>query len=190
MPKPESGVRRLGRERCGDFGRVHAAEHGSDFCQCVAWWVATWEEWGGRSAEQNRRLRSELFERGEFDGYLLYDDGAPIAWCQAGPRDRLTKLVRTFDLPPDPTTWAITCFLVVPAHRRTGVASRLLAAVLDDLPRRGARRVEAVPRRPPAGEELDELDLWNGAEEMFLRAGFEVVRDATPRALLAMNLSV
>jgi len=183
-----SGIQRLDRERCADFRRVHAREHGTDFCQCVAWWVATWEEWGGRSAEQNCRLREELFERGEFDGYIQYEDGEPIAWCQVGPRDRLAKLVRTFDLEPDPTTWAITCFLVIPGHRRSGVASRLLAAVLADLPSRGARRVEAVPRRPVAGKELDELDLWNGAEQMFLRAGFELVKEGTPRALLALDL--
>jgi len=56
----------------------------------------------------------------------------------------------------------------------------LLRGVLDDLPARGAERVEAYPKR---GESLDELDLWNGPEELYRRAGFEVVVDGEPRAL-------
>ena len=178
-------VRRLepgGRE---DFFRVHCPENGTDWCFCAAWWVETWDGWGERSAEANRALREELFERGEYDGYLLYDGGEPVGWCQAGLRERLVKLVGQFELDPDPGTWAITCFVIAPPRPRSGAASFLLRELLGDLRSRGARRVEAFPKR---GAELDATDLWNGPEAMFRREGFEVVREDPVRPVLALEL--
>jgi len=105
---------------------------------------------------------------------------------RAQARDRLEKLVGQFQLAPDPATWAITCFQIAPAHRRQGLASYLLDEALRDLRTRGARRVEAFPKR---GAELAADDLWNGPEAMFRTAGFVVVRDDPQRPVLALKLS-
>lgn len=110
---------------------------------------------------------------------------SPVAWCQVGPRDRLEKLVRTYELAPDPGAWAITCFVVAPEERRRGRAHALLRAALEDLRGRGVRRIEAFPRRlaTEAGE------LWTGPEPMFRDAGFEVWRDDPERPVLALELT-
>jgi len=179
-------VRRLDAERRADFDRVHCEANGAGWCRCVAWWVPTWDGWGERTAEQNDALREELFARGEHDGYLAYLEGRPVGWCQVGPRDRLAKLVAQFELEPDPDTWAITCFVVAPRHRRGGVARAMLSEVLRDLPARGARRVEAYPR---AGEGLDEGEMWNGPRAMLEHAGFERVREVGPRVVLRRALA-
>ncbi len=171
--------------RRADFLALHGDANDAGWCRCVAWWVPTWAGWGERTAEENGSLREELLARGEYDGYLAYAGGVPVGWCQAGPRDRLDKLARQFGLAPDPHTWAITCFLVRPASRGGGVATTMLAAVLADLPRRGARRVEAFPKR---GEGLDPGDLWNGPKAMLRRAGFTVARDDPVRPVLAKDL--
>ncbi len=178
-------VRRLDASRRADFWRVHCEANGEGWCCCTAWWVPTWEGWGNRSATENRALRESLFDRGEFDGYILYEDGTPVAWCQAGPRDRLGKLARQFGLAPDPGTWAMTCFVVPPPWRRKGYAARLLREATADMGARGARRVEAFPKR---GEGLEPGALWNGPEAMFLAAGFRVVRDDPVRPVLALDL--
>ncbi len=162
-------VKQIGPDNRADFWRVHCEATGSGWCACVAWWVPTWDGWGDRTVEQNRDLRDALFDRGEFDGYLLYADGVPVGWCQAGRRDRLSKLCRQFDLAPSPDTWAVTCFSVSPSHRGQGVADHLLAAVLADLPQRGAKRVEAFPR---SGEALPADDAWTGPERLFRKHGF------------------
>jgi GNAT superfamily N-acetyltransferase len=167
------------------FSALHSDANDAAWCQCVAWWVPTWDGWGERGADDNSSLREELFERGEYDGYLAYAGGTPVGWCQVGPRDRLDKLVRQFGLAPDPGTWAITCFLIRPASRGRGVARALLAVVLDDLPGREARRVEAFPKR---GERLDAGELWNGPEAMLRGAGFTVVHDDPVRPVLAKAL--
>jgi GNAT superfamily N-acetyltransferase len=178
-------VKRFDPSRRADFYRLHSEANGCAWCYCVAWWAPTWEGWGERTAEANRALREALLARGEYDGYLLYEDDAPVGWCQVGPRDRLEKLTRQLALPPDPETWAITCFQIAPAHRRKGLATRLLREVLRDLRGQGVRRVEAFPKR---GDALDVEDLWNGPESMFRAAGFTVTRDDARRPVLALEL--
>jgi GNAT superfamily N-acetyltransferase len=177
-------VRRFGAALREDFYHLHSEANDAGWCFCVAWWVPTWVGWGDRGAEQNRQLRDALCDQGEYDGYLLYVDGAPAGWCQAGPRDRLAKLAQQFDLAPDPAAWAITCFQIASTHRRQGLASFLLGEVLRDLRGRGVRRVEAFPKRGP---DLEADDLWNGPESMFRSAGFAIVRDDPRRPVLAIE---
>jgi GNAT superfamily N-acetyltransferase len=179
-------VRRFEAALRGDFYRLHSERNDAGWCFCVAWWVPTWEGWGARSTVENRQLRDSLCDRGEYDGYLLYVDDTPGGWCQAGPRDRIAKLARQFDLAPDPAAWAITCFQIAPAYRGQGLATFLLGEVLSDLRMRGVRRVEAFPKR---GTDLDVDDLWNGPEAMFRAAGFAAVRDDPRRPVLAIELS-
>jgi len=176
----------LDASRAQDFFRLQERACGEAWCHCVAWWVPTWEGWGERTESENRALREELFERGEYDGTLLYADGAPVAWCQHGRRDRLLKLREQFGLEPDPDAWAITCFLVHADFRGQGLARRLLAGVLEDLEGRGGSRIEAYPKR---GAELDAGDLWNGPEALFLSKGFVVAREDALRPVLVRIIS-
>lgn len=163
--KPIDGLRRF------DFYQVHARENGEGWCNCVAWWVPTWEEWGKRSADENRALRDELFDRGEFDGYLLYAGDKPVGWCQCGPRDRLSKLVEQSKLERSPETWALTCFVIIPSHRGKGLAHLFLKEILADLKHRGVRHVQGFPK---CGQGLDAGEVWTGPESLFIRAGFSV----------------
>lgn len=178
-------VERFGPERWDDFLAVHHEAKGAGACRCVAWWVESWEGWLERSAEENLALRESLCARGEYDGYLAYDGARPIGWCQVGPRDRLIKLARQFELEPDPSAWAITCFQIDPDHRRRGVARALLEFVLADLPERGARTLEAFPKR---GEALEEGELWNGPAALFRSLGFETARTGPVREVLVRVL--
>ncbi len=167
-----------------DFWSLHDEQHGCGWCFCSAWWVPNWEGWADRNSDQNRRVREALLAQGEYDGYLLYRGDQPIGWVQVGLRDRLKKLCEQFDLAPDSKTWAITCFLIHPDYRRRGFARSLLQGILDDLPGRGARFVEAYPRR---GSDLEVHDLWNGPEALFLAAGFKVFREDPVRPVLRLE---
>ena len=181
---PVEVVRCDASQRAG-FDALHCDAVAGGWCRCVAWWVPTWDGWSDRSASANAELREELWRRGEQDGYLLLEAGAPIAWCQAVERDRLPKLTSQLRLAPQPGTWGVTCFLVAPSQRRRGAARAILDGVLADLPARGARRVEAYPKR---GDDLDDGDRWNGPEALFVQAGFAVARDDATRPVLARAL--
>lgn len=178
-------LERFTQRRRDDFLSVHSDTRTDAHCYCVAWWVATWEGWSDRTSEQNLDLRNQLLESGEYDGYLAYLGDVPVGWCQVGPRDRLAKLVKAFELAPDPDTWAITCFHIVPGARGKGVAGRMLQAVVGDLRTRGVRRVEGFPRR---GEGHPPEEVWTGTESMFESAGFRVVADNEKFPVLAIEL--
>lgn len=168
-----------------DFVRLHSDDNGAGWCHCVAWWVPTWDGWGERTAEENAALRRTLCERGEYDGLLAYVRDEPVGWCQVGPRDRLAKLVGQLELEASPTTWAVTCFLVAPGHRRRGVAGALLAAAVEAARAAGATRLEGYPR---TGAVLEDEEAWTGTETLFTRAGFTVDRPGAPRAVVALEL--
>lgn len=168
------------------FLQLHSDANGAGWCRCVAWWVPSWDGWGDRSAQDNLDLRCELFDAGEHDGLIAFDGDEPVGWCQLGRRDRLEKLVAQLELTPDPTVWAVTCFLIAPAHRRTGVAARLLEAAVDVAREEGATRVEGYPRHGAPGEDGD---AWTGPEQLFVRAGFERVGDAGSRRVYSRAIS-
>ncbi|HET6445300.1 MAG TPA: GNAT family N-acetyltransferase [candidate division Zixibacteria bacterium] len=179
-------VKRFSKDLVGDFYHLHNQKKDAGWCFCVAWWIDGWDGWSDRTAGENRRARDELHTKGEYDGYLLYINNNPGGWCQVGPRDRLSKLAKQFELEPDPETWAITCFLIDPAYRRRGLASHLLIEILVDLKKLGIGRVEAFPRH---GADIDEMDMWNGPESIFVQAGFTVVQEDSKRLVLAIDLS-
>lgn len=178
-------VERLGPSGRADFFRLHSPENGEGWCCCTAWWTETWDGWGERTEAENRALRESLFDRGEWDGYLLYAGDEPVGWCQAGPRDRLAKLVAQFGRPPDPGAWAVTCFVVAPPFRRRGAARALLRGVLRDLAERGAARVEAFPR--PGAAEPGEM--WTGPEALYLEAGFTPIARSGGRVILGKEIA-
>lgn len=177
-------VHRLDAARRDDFFRFHA-EANTGWCQCVAWWTPTWDEFAKKTAEENRSLRERLFDAGEHDGYLLYAGGEPAGWCQCGPRDRLAKLCADYQLEPSAGTWAVTCFVVAPRLRGRGLARGLLAAALEDLERSGVAHVQAFPFR---GDDLPADDVWTGPEPLFRAAGFEVERDHPTHPVLGRRL--
>jgi GNAT superfamily N-acetyltransferase len=178
-------VKRFSPDLRSDFFRLHSEENGCGWCFCTAWWVPTWDGWSERTTEQNREFRENLLESGEYDGYILYENEHPIGWCQAGPHNRLKKLVKQFSLDERDDVWAITCFLISPQFRNRGMAYTLLEGVLKNIKTRGAKKVLAFPK---VGQGLDELSLWNGPLSMYIRAGFFVSQDDPHRPVLMMNL--
>jgi len=170
----ELKVIRLDADRQADFYRVHNKEHGHGWCFCVAWWVLSWNGWEERTSDENRLMREQLFDVGQYDGYLMYDGDTPIGWCQVGPRDQLHKLVIDYRLPVDHDAWAITCFFIIPKYREIGLGYYMLTEILKDLEKQGVKYVQAFPRR---GKKISPEDMWTGPEGYFIKAGFTLERD-------------
>ena len=165
--KPVSAANRA------DFSVLQCEKNGLGWCNCVAWWVPSWHGFGDRTAQQNLDLRNQLFDQGEYDGYLLYLDGTVVGWCQCGPRDRLKKLVSQYGLTPAPDIWAITCFALAPDIRGKGLAHALMVSVVADLSSRGVKYVQGFPR---IGAGLDSEEVWTGTESIFHSANFLLER--------------
>jgi GNAT superfamily N-acetyltransferase len=178
-------VERFGPDLRDAFRSLHSDTNDAGWCRCVAWWVSTWDGWGERTAAENAALRESLCDRDEYDGLLAFDGDVPVGWCQVGPRDRLAKLVTQLELEPDPSVWAVTCFLVAPTHRRTGVAAALLDAAVRTARDASASRLEGYPR----GEAAAPDDMWTGPAGLFLHRGFRLLRAGSPRSVMALQLT-
>ncbi|WP_224046756.1 GNAT family N-acetyltransferase [Arthrobacter sp. NicSoilB4] len=74
----------------------------------------------------------------------------------------------------------MSCFVVSPGQRRTGVAPALLEAAVGHALAHGAEVVEGYPVDPVQRPKAGPADLYHGTLGLFLSAGFEVVSEAVP----------
>lgn len=144
-------------------------------CYCMAPHVegADGDDWAQRTWERNRAERVERTTAGRGTPVLAFVDGALAGWVNAGPID---------DVPAAdseaPGTGFIACFVVAPAYRRHGLASKLLAGALDALAAAGFEAVEASAVVDPPNAAV----AFPGPLALYESAGFTVVDDDGHRA--------
>jgi GNAT superfamily N-acetyltransferase len=80
----------------------------------------------------------------------------------------------------------IGCFLVHPGHRRAGVATALVHGAVELARSRGARAVEALPRR--TSDVVSDGELWCGPFSALVGAGFVEVGGEGPYPVLRRDL--
>jgi len=121
-------------------------------------------------------LRRQLEADRPPPGYLAYVDGQVAGWAGVGVRTRVPRLVNSRTIPAldDAQVWVIGCFLIRVGYRRRGVASALLAGVVDAARAARAPGVEAYPI-DPAGARVDVGFGYVGLASMFDAAGFRRV---------------
>ena len=141
------------------FDDIPAPAQPGSRCQTCDYWERLDGHRGGQDAETARSLKLSRLMAGERTagayGMLAWQTGEDgdrlaVGWCQFGPisaypraqviRDRYPQL------PESPAPWVITCLQVVETHPdRAGAGRALLAAVCEELDRRGITAVEAYP---------------------------------------------
>ncbi len=150
------------------------------YCRCYHF-AGTQDEWEAEPAEANRAAACELISERRMQGWLALRDGEAVGWINAGPKQSFAGLSDD-DVPGfhDSETAMVTCFLIEPGSRGAGIASRLLAAAIEGLRRKGMRRVEAKP----AKSGIEQARNYHGPLAMYEKAGFEVVGDFSERQYL------
>jgi GNAT superfamily N-acetyltransferase len=178
-------------DRWDDVVSVMSGKGDAARCWCQ-WFRGTNADWNtGTSSGRRAALRVQL-EGGPPPGVLAYDDdGAAAGWCGLAPRadyPRLARSVIAKATQDEDGLWALTCFVVAPRVRRTGLSAVLLDGAVELARRHGARSVEAYPidlgvRTPSSSE------LYHGAFHVFQRAGFvEVARPKPDRPTVRLTL--
>lgn len=176
-------------ETWGDFLAVMGPRGGEAGCFCMFYRQSS-REFDENKGESNKELMKQIVDRGEVPGLIGYRDEVPVGWVQVGPRDRYGRLERSRVTKPldDRPAWAVTCFVIPKEHRRTGVATELLAAAVEFARSRGAELVEGYPMEPRTGD-VPAIWSWMGFPSMFESCGFiEVARRSDTRPFMRLEL--
>lgn len=156
-------------------------------CWC-RWFALTGKDWAATPTRDRRELLKSAFQTGPAPGVLAFRDGRPVGWCAVEPRAKYPRLkrsriVRAAEVlqPEDGLDlWAVSCFVVAPNHRRTGVSSALLAAAVDHAFNNGADIIEAYPVDTVQRTKATASDLFHGTLSLFMAAGFHPVSESVP----------
>lgn len=163
-------------------------------CWCQAWRGLDAKHLsGGRS--RPKLLRDQMEKAFPPPGFVAYIGEEPVGWIGVGIRADTPRLLHSRTIPAvdDQPVWSIGCFRIRPGHRRRGIATALLAGVIDAARAAGAPGVEAYPI-DPAGRRVEVGAGFVGIASMFDAAGFErrLVTNATsgglPRLLVRLDL--
>jgi ribosomal protein S18 acetylase RimI-like enzyme len=145
-------------------------------CYCLFYHVPE-AEWEQRSGARNREEAADLIRAGTLCGFLAYEDGKPVGWCNANRKERYVQLAGAKELwdpgEDDGRTLAVVCFVIAPEHRRRGIARRLLSAACIAGEAQGLERVEAYPRK----NARTAAQHYHGPLELYREQGFVVHRE-------------
>ncbi|MBQ6173820.1 MAG: GNAT family N-acetyltransferase [Clostridia bacterium] len=136
---------------------------------------------GGKEAVRDtlRESARQMVLDGRIRGYLAYDGGLSVGWCNANDRMNYFRVgeFNTDDVPEDrppedcPSPGfirSIVCFEISPAYRGMGIAGMLLARVCEDAAAQGYSFVEAYPQ-----DQVEDISLaFTGPRRLYEKAGF------------------
>jgi len=128
--------------------------------------------WKERGAAENRSAVATCAASGQARGWLAYEAGEVVGWCNAGPA-ALYPMLADEPLPQRETLGVIMCFVIAPESRRRGVARQLLEAACHGLREQGMTAVGARPMKDADGPAANHL----GPLTMYLQAGFQIVSE-------------
>jgi GNAT superfamily N-acetyltransferase len=167
---------------------------GEQGCWCQAWRGLDAKRLSG-GRPRTELLREQMESGPPPPGFLAYLDGEPVGWVGVGVRTEMPRLVNSRTIPSidDLPVWSIGCFRIRPGYRRRGIATALLAGVVEGARTAGAPGVEAYPI-DPEGRRVDSGFAFVGLASMFDAAGFRRVLTTNghsaglPRLLVRLDL--
>lgn len=130
-----------------------------------------------------RESAAELIGKGVLRGYMAYEAGNVVGWCNANDQQNYIR-VGSFDpwsrseedlyISPGERgkIKSVVCFEIAPDCRGRGIAKTLLRRVCEDAAAEGYAFVEAYAQETEAFSQLD----FTGPAAMYRKAGFEEVR--------------
>ena len=139
-------------------------------CYCSAYHFTN-----NKGKAESRREASSLVEEDRMHGFLAYDNGKPVGWCNAAPRGSYPGVQWLMGPGPDKgeRVGSIVCFVIASTHRKQGVASQLLNAACNKFSQKRLEFAEAYPVKKAQSAAWD----FPGPLSMYLKNGFSTHRD-------------
>ncbi len=133
-------------------------------CYCSAYHFAN------KGKAESRSEASNLIEEDRMHGFLAYDGGKPVGWCNAASRSSYPGVQWLMGPGPEKAeqVGSIVCFVIASSHRKQGVASHLLNAACKNFSQKGLEFAEAYPVKKPKSAAYN----FPGPLSMYLKNGF------------------
>lgn len=145
-------------------------------CYCECWSSADHRvETDFSSVEKRRELAGQYVRNGMIQGYLAYQGGEVVGWCNANTKAecfhcsswlRFMQSVERDDV--SLKVKAVFCYVIAPKMQRKGIATKLLERVCTDAKADGFDFVESYPNR----EFIDVARDFTGPAAMYEKMGF------------------
>ena len=185
-------VRPASADRWPDVERVMQTPGDPETCWCQVFRVLR-EDWDERPVERNRDDLRALVEAGSRPGLVAYDDGSPVGWCAVAPLEHYVRFATSpyiAEARPDGDDqsgrWMVTCFVVVPPARGSGLVDTMLAAAVEHARANGATGLEAIPLDVENAEHVSADDLFSGTLSAFEQEGFDRLAQLGPERVLVV----
>jgi len=134
-----------------------------------------------------RGVAERQIETGILRGYLAYENGLSIGWCNANDRANYPADPQ-YDVPfyalAEKREKAVICFEIAPEYRMKGVATALLQRVIEDAKDEGCFAVVGFPILHSERFEWDNP----GPIRMYEKAGFVKVAEQSGRVVMKKEL--
>jgi len=134
-------------------------------CYCTGPFMPRLKEYGSTSPIR-KEYAKWLVENGMMKGYLAYESGKVIGWCNVNMKSALPKYNDFSD--KSENIISIACFMVQKEYRRKGIAQKLLKRIIKDAQGKGIKIIEAYPRI----KAQTEYGNFHGAYSMYEKNGF------------------
>jgi GNAT superfamily N-acetyltransferase len=107
-----------------------------------------------------------LIDKRMMKGYLAYESGKVIGWCNVNMKSALPKYNDFSE--ENENVMSIACFTVQKEYRRKGIAQKILNRIIKDAQENGVKVIEAYPRI----KAQTEYGNFRGPYSMYEKNGF------------------
>ena len=128
-----------------------------------------------------RKYAVEMLSDRKINGYLAFDNGLSVGWCNAADIDSYSGFVPDFARENKcGKTISIVCFEIAPGYRGMGLASAFIERVCDDAKANGYIAVEGYAKMSVVRDEYD----FTGPIRLYEKAGFTKIMEQNGQVIM------
>ena len=132
-----------------------------------------------------RKYAVEMLKHDRIHGYLAYDGGLSVGWCNAADIESYAGFVPEFARKNTcGKTISIVCFEIAPEYRGMGIASAFIDRICGDAKANGYAAVEGYPKLSDQRNDFD----YQGPLALYQKAGFAEAARENGQAVMRKRL--
>jgi putative hydrolase of the HAD superfamily len=136
-----------------------------------------------RGRHSRRQRADELIRTGMMNGYLAYDNGKVVGWCNTDDKRCYCRIADNEKYTTDGRVKAVYCFDIAPQYRGRGIALKLLERACADAVSEGYEFIEGYVSKDMTG-----IYQHHGPEALYAKSGFSRYRETKNIVIMRKTL--